>query len=257
MSDPVLPDAGEGRICLALETATATASVALLRGSQVLAQRSGPDGQHHSETLLPMIDATLEDAGAHLDEVGAFAVSIGPGAFTSLRIGLATVKGLAFATPCPAVAVSTLQALALSAERALPGPAGGVTVPVLDARRGEVYAGAYANDDLGGDLSALAPRLPDSVYRAEDLAAALPGGGRLVGEGAGVVAEALLAAGEGQWSVEAGAPPVPDAVAVGMVGLARLAAGAGGPEADLVPHYLRRAEAEATRMAQALEPPPN
>ena len=253
MSGPALADADDGRICLALETATATASVALLCGSRVLALRSGPDGQHHSETLLPMIDEALGAAGVGLADVGAFAVSIGPGAFTSLRIGLATLKGLAFASPCPAVAVSTLQALALTAERAVKGPAGGVTVPVLDARRGEVYAGAYANADLGGDLAALSLRVPESVYRAAGLAAALPQGGRLVGEGAAVVAEALLADAEGHWSVEADVPRVPDAVAVGLLGLARLSAGAGGPVADLVPHYLRRAEAEATRMAEPLE----
>ncbi|MCS5637186.1 MAG: tRNA (adenosine(37)-N6)-threonylcarbamoyltransferase complex dimerization subunit type 1 TsaB [Myxococcota bacterium] len=255
MSGPASARGDDERLCLALETATATASVALLRGSRVLARASGPDGQHHSETLLPMIDEALASAGAGLADVGAFAVSIGPGAFTSLRIGLATLKGLAFASPCPAVAVSTLQALALTAERAHPGPAGGVTVPVLDARRGEVYAGAYANADLAGSLAALAPVAPESVYAAAALALALPQGGRLVGEGASVVAEWLLADAAGPWSVEAGPPSVPDAVAVGLLGLARLSAGGGGPVAELVPHYLRRAEAEATRIAEPLEAP--
>jgi len=253
VSGPASAGGDEARLCLALETATATASVALLRGPRVLARGSGPDGQHHSETLLPMIDEVLASAGARLADVEAFAVSIGPGAFTSLRIGLATLKGLAFASPCPAVAVSTLQALALTAERALPGPAAGVTVPVLDARRGEVYAGAYANADLGGSLAALSPVVPESVYAAAALARALPQGGHLVGEGASVVAGPLLEDAEGTWSVEAGAPSVPDAVAVGLLALARLSAGGGGPVADLVPRYLRRAAAEASRMAKPLE----
>ena len=77
-----------GSLCLALETATATASVALLHGEGVVGVRRSAPGRHHSETLLPMIDALLTEAACPLDAVDVFAVSIGPGGFTSLRIGL-------------------------------------------------------------------------------------------------------------------------------------------------------------------------
>jgi tRNA threonylcarbamoyladenosine biosynthesis protein TsaB len=233
-------------LCLALETATATASVALLRGSVELGLRRGSDGQHHCETLLPMIDDLLVAEGLGLDDLDLFAVSIGPGAFTSLRIGLATLKGLAFGGDRPAVAVSTLEALALSAYRALPEPPVGYLVPALDARRGEVYAAAY-RVGLGE------PVIPASLYSAAELAEALPQGGCLVGEGAAVVGPALAAEPGAPWRSESRAPEVPDAVAVGLLGLAHFAAGQGRPAGELVPRYVRRAEAEVTRTAERLE----
>ncbi|HIG00455.1 MAG TPA: tRNA (adenosine(37)-N6)-threonylcarbamoyltransferase complex dimerization subunit type 1 TsaB [Myxococcales bacterium] len=245
---------GEEPLCLALETATATASVALLRGERVLAVDQSPDGQHHSETLLPMIDGILSAGGYRLEAIDLFAVSIGPGAFTSLRIGLATLKGLAFGSARPAVAVSTLQALALTACRALPALAPGMLVPTLDARRGEVYAAAYSRAALAGDLGALTPRVAESVYGPGELARALPEGGTLVGEGARVVAPELIAGEPGGWRVDYASPGVPDAVAVGLLGLAGAAQGRGCPAGDLVPRYVRRAEAEVTRTAQSLEP---
>lgn len=239
-------------LCLALETATATASVALLRGSAELGLLRGSEGQHHCETLLPMIDELLGAEGVRLDDLDLFAVSIGPGAFTSLRIGLATLKGLAFGGDQPAVAVSTLEALALSACRALPEPPVGYLVPVLDARRGEVYAAAY--EAPAGSAAGLGePVMPASVYAAAELAQALPQGGCLVGEGAAVVAPELLAQPGGPWRSESRAPEVPDAVAVGLLGLAHFASGQARPAGELVPRYVRRAEAEVTRTAERLE----
>jgi tRNA threonylcarbamoyladenosine biosynthesis protein TsaB len=205
-----------------------------------------------------MVDAALAAAGCRLDDVEAFAVSIGPGAFTGLRIGLATVKGLAFGSERPAVAVSSLAALALAASRADPRPGreGEVWVPVLDARRGEVYAAAYPRAALRGDLGALESLVAESVYAPDQLARALPGGGRLVGEGAAVAASTLLSRAPGAWSAEPGGPSLADAVAVGLLGAAGLAAGRGGPVAHLVPRYVRRAEAEVTRTAERFEAAP-
>lgn len=245
-----------GPLCLAFETAARSASVALMRGAEVLDARRGPEGQHHSETLLPMTDAVLAAAGCALEDIEVFAVSIGPGAFTGLRIGLATVKGLAFGTDQPAVAVSSLAALALAAFRADPGPEGEIFVPALDALRGEVYAAAYAREALGGDLREIQPSLAESVYSAADLAQALPRGGRLVGEGAGVVAPHLTSQEASGWRSETGTPSVPDAVSVGLLGVAGLAAGRARPVADLVPRYVRRAEAEVVRTAKRLEAEP-
>jgi len=227
------------------------ASVALLNEGTVLAQEQGPPGQHHSENLLPMVDRTLLAADVVLPEVDCFSISIGPGAFTSLRIGLATLKGLAFGRDQPVAAVSTLQALALSAKRAGRIKGGGPIVPMLDARRGEVYAAAYEEDSL---LEAEPVEvLPSSVYSAADLVRALPEGGLFVGEGASVVASSDVALDTDRFSVELGQPSVPNAVAVAIIGRAYLEAGRGGSADSLVPRYVRRAEAEAQRTARALE----
>ena len=91
-----------------LETATSTVSVALSRGGELLCEVVAPPERPSAEVLLPTVDAVLAEAGVSLGAVGAFAVSIGPGSFTGLRIGVATLKGLAFGAGRPAVAVPTL-----------------------------------------------------------------------------------------------------------------------------------------------------
>jgi tRNA threonylcarbamoyladenosine biosynthesis protein TsaB len=94
-------------LLLAVESATSVPGVAVLRGEELLVELAQPGDQHHAETLLPLVDRALAQSGLELDEIEAFGVSIGPGSFTSLRIGLATVKGLVFGTSRPAVPVST------------------------------------------------------------------------------------------------------------------------------------------------------
>ena len=83
-------------LILSIETATLTGSVALCKGDEVVAVHNGHDGPSHSNTLLRTIESVLKDGGIQLSDVDLFAVAIGPGSFTGLRIGLATVKGLAF-----------------------------------------------------------------------------------------------------------------------------------------------------------------
>ncbi|HXV37812.1 MAG TPA: tRNA (adenosine(37)-N6)-threonylcarbamoyltransferase complex dimerization subunit type 1 TsaB, partial [Myxococcota bacterium] len=144
-------------LLLALETATAEASVALLRGGELVDEVAAAPGPA-AATLLPAIDRLLERSGVALAAIDAFAVSVGPGSFTSLRVGIATVKGLAFGAAQPVVPVSTLAALALAA-----GPTHESVVPLLDARRGELYAAAYA----GGDVGAVS--LAEGVYGIEAL----------------------------------------------------------------------------------------
>jgi tRNA threonylcarbamoyladenosine biosynthesis protein TsaB len=157
-------------LLLAVETATAAPSLALWRGEALLGERAADPARATAEALLPALDALLADAGVALSAVAGFAVSIGPGSFTGLRIGVATVKGLAFGTDCPAVAISTLAAIAAHASGAAPVAA------VLDARRGEVYAAGFA----GGRA---ADWLPEGVHPIAALAERLPAGCRVVGEG--------------------------------------------------------------------------
>jgi len=112
-------------LILAFDTATETATSALVDGAEVLAERVS-----RAITLMEDVDALLRQAGARSRDVEALAVGLGPGSFTGVRIGLATARALAFALDVPAAGVSTLAALAAGAPGAL---------PVVDARRREVF----------------------------------------------------------------------------------------------------------------------
>ncbi len=230
-------------LLLAVESATARASVALLRGEELLAELLLDPGRPVSGTLLVGIDAVLARSGVTLDRVEAFAVSIGPGSFTGLRVGLATVKGLAFASERPVAAVPTLAALARTA-----GAAAEPVVALLDAQRGEVYAAGFEDGEAARPLAGV----PEALYTPGRLAELLPPECRLAGEGAEAHARVLgLGAGRRLAAAPLGRPR---AFQVGILGVRLLRAGLGRPAAELVPRYLRRAEAEARRTGQALEP---
>jgi tRNA threonylcarbamoyladenosine biosynthesis protein TsaB len=232
-------------LILAIETATRVCSVALARGEGVFALRANDDARLHSERLLPLIDALLADAGAKLGDVEAFAVSIGPGSFTGLRIGLATVKAFALTDARPVAAVSTLAALCASAAE-LAGDA--PVAALLDARRGAYYAACATRPGL-----ARADLLSDCVLTSTELAAKLPQGARVVvGEGARAGAE-QLAARRSDLALLALPHAGASAANVARLGAALLAEGASRAAEDLVPAYLRRAEAEARRTGRAFE----
>jgi tRNA threonylcarbamoyladenosine biosynthesis protein TsaB len=151
---------------LAIETSTLTASVAILvDGAIAIEKESGVN--NHSELLLPLIEECLKAAELTLGDLHTIAVGAGPGSFTGLRIGMATVKGLCFATGVPLTPVSSLAALAFDFKKDDESP---LLVPVLDARRGEIYAGFYqrAGDDLvsRGDERVLAPEALADVVAA-------------------------------------------------------------------------------------------
>lgn len=235
------PAAGEdGPLVLALETATSAPSVAVLQGERALAAIGAEPGASAAAFVLPAVDAALRSAGVGLGELALMAVAIGPGSFTGLRVGLATVKGLAFAGHPPVAAVPTLEALCLAA-----GSAAFAVAAILDARRGEVYAAAYGPGPEGP-----VALVPEDLYPVAALADRLPAGCRLCGEGAGLLPPGV-----------SGSPPVAleadrlPARAVGRLGLRALARGGLRPGAALVPHYLRRAEAEARRTGEPRERP--
>jgi tRNA threonylcarbamoyladenosine biosynthesis protein TsaB len=129
-------------LTLALDTSHRTGSVAVSRGASCLAEIVFDASDTHSATLLPAVDACLGTARASLDGIDRFAVSSGPGSFTGLRIGLATVKAFASVNRRPVVAISSLEVLAA----AIPFCRHSV-MPLIDARRGEVYGALY---DTGG-----------------------------------------------------------------------------------------------------------
>ena len=125
-------------LILAVETATLAGSIALTRGDELIATLSGDPAVSHSNTLLADLDKLLRDTTCKLADVDLFAVAAGPGSFTGLRIGLATVKALAVTLARPCAAVPTLQAVALA------GGAAESAVALLPAGRGEVFAQSFS-----------------------------------------------------------------------------------------------------------------
>ena len=123
-------------LILAMESTAKAASVALVRDGTLVAQSTQCSGLTHSRTLLPMAEDLLKNAGVKLSEVDRFAVAHGPGSFTGVRIGVAAVKGLAWAAEKPAVGVSTLEAMAWHGVAA---GEGSLICCAMDARRNQVY----------------------------------------------------------------------------------------------------------------------
>lgn len=153
---------------LAVETSTLTASVALVRDGQIVLAREGGVNTH-SEMLLSLVDECLSAAELTLGELDTIAVGAGPGSFTGLRIGMATVKGLCFAADVSLTPVSSLAALAWDA---MPHCApDSIIAAVLDARRKEIFVGFFEVTSAGlsalGDEKVIPPGALEETMRAE------------------------------------------------------------------------------------------
>lgn len=216
---------------LGIETSTPQAALALIDGEALVVEARLPTRMGEAERLLPAIDRLLADAGLWLGDLDGLGIAIGPGSFTGLRIGLATVKGLALGTGLPVAGVPSLDALAWQ----VPWPALPV-VPLLPARRGEVYGARFEPDGAGG------------AGRVEaDVALDLEGVARLVGDGPALLvgpgADAWQEALAGPLGSRARfAPPgliAPRGLAVARLAAARLAGGEADPVERLVPRYVR------------------
>src|SRR3989338_556936 len=126
---------------LAIDTSTDYLSLAILRGDSVAAKFHKKADMRHSILLVPMIDKLLKSSGLKLKDIDCFAISIGPGSFTGLRIGVTVVKGMAFALKKPIVTVPTLDVIANNVKDFI-----GIICTVLDARKNKVYACLYKSD---------------------------------------------------------------------------------------------------------------
>lgn len=123
---------------LALDTTSAVATAALFRDGALVAEREADAGKKHAETALPLIETILEENGVTIKQIDLFAVDIGPGSFTGVRIGVSLVNALAFASGKRVVPVDSLRTLALSVE-ATEKP----VCAIIDARNGNAYAALY------------------------------------------------------------------------------------------------------------------
>ena len=171
-------------LILAFESSAKAASVALCRDGRLISQYSQCSGLTHSRTLLPMAEDMLKNAEISVGDVDAFAVAHGPGSFTGIRIGVSTVKGLAWASDKPCIGVSTLEAMAWHGLAA-----GGYICPVMDARRSQVYNAIFKIED-GRPVRLTADR-PISLEELAKELRELDSPVFLVGDGAAITAAYL------------------------------------------------------------------
>jgi tRNA threonylcarbamoyladenosine biosynthesis protein TsaB len=221
-------------LTLALETSSLAGSVALLRGDQLLSQRSLPAGRS-TNLLAPTIDQLLKEAGLRPADVRLVAVTVGPGSFTGLRVGATTAKAFAYAVGADVLGIDTLEAVA---EQAKPRPVVGVHAElhaVLDAQRKELFLARFTWQD-----SALV-RLDDNrIVAADAWLATLAAGTAVTGPGLDRWESRLPA---GVIAVDT-ALRQPQAATVGRLAVERYRTGKRDDVWKLAPQYLRPSAAE-------------
>jgi len=218
---------------LALESATLAGGAALLDGDHLVGESTQSIALMHSERMMAVVDRLMTDCGWSPKELEGLAVSIGPGSFTGLRVGIATIKGLALALGLPVAAVPTLDALAAT----LPF-ADAPVCALLDARKGEVYCSLYRwrEGEMAREWDYLA-------LTPEAVAARLTAPVIVLGDGVPACRAQLARLGAGVRE----APParrLPSPALVAQLGHAMLAAGCGLAAEAVTPFYLRPSEAE-------------
>jgi tRNA threonylcarbamoyladenosine biosynthesis protein TsaB len=213
---------------LALEAATEVCSVALLVDGGLI-KRTMESGKSNARQILSMAEELMAEAQVSLAMLDGIAASIGPGAFTGVRITVAVAQGLAFGASLPVVPVSTLESLALWVLK----DGGSRALACLDARMGEIYWGCYAADAVRGVMASGAPCVgpPESVT--------LSPSGHYVGVGRGFSAYPNLGKILGLKIGPAEMAALPNAAETARLGMLRLVAGEGIDAADLKPLYLR------------------
>ena len=225
---------------LAIDSSAQVASVAILSDGAVLAEYSVDYKKTHSQTLLPMIDEVIRMTETDPAELVAIAVAAGPGSFTGLRIGAATVKGLAMVWNVPVVPVSTVAALACNV-----AGTDEVVCPLMDARRGQVYTGLY---DFKG--STVVEQRTDVCVRIEQIAEEVNALGRktvFLGDAAELYAEKLDSLIKVPYRVAPLHLQKQSAASVGWLGMSLLSQGKTVSATEFVPTYLRVSQAERER----------
>ena len=229
-------------LILAFETSAKAGSVALWRDGVLLGESYQNTGLTHSQTVMSMAESLLKHCGLTAGQVEAVAVAAGPGSFTGVRIGVAAAKGFAWGKQLPCCGVSTLEAMARSL-----GVWQGLVVPVMDARRSQVYTATFRSEN--GKLERLCP---DRAISLEELSLELAGEEGpvfLVGDGSRLTYQTL----SGKLS-NLVLPPEhrmhQRASGVAVLAAEKLAAGECCDGAALEPNYLRLSQAERERLAK-------
>lgn len=243
-------------LVLGIDTSTTIASVAVVEGGKVLCEESAADlgpatscapaaRANHAEVVLPLIDKLLRREALALADVSAFAVTIGPGSFTGLRIGLSTAKGLTYGADVPVAGIPTLLAVA-----ARVNDREGLICPLLDARKREVYAALFRRAERGmerisDDVVASPERVVESVRAAAGGEACL----FFFGDGARIYRNVIEEALGNRALFTSGESYPSTAAAAARLGEQKILGGEREAAGSLVPLYLRPSEAELKRRA--------
>jgi tRNA threonylcarbamoyladenosine biosynthesis protein TsaB len=219
---------------LGIETATKTGGVAIVSESGVLAEYTLNIEVTHSERLMSTVDRVLKDTGFTLANIDGYGVSIGPGSFTGLRIGLSTIKGLAFTTRKPVAAVPTLKALAWN----IPFSRYPVC-PLLDAKKKEVYTALFRHDGRN-----YIQEMPDAVISLAEIAGKITGDILFTGEGARLFTADIQKIVGDRAHFAPLSSSVPSAASIAEIALMMLKGGQQTDPDSLIPMYIRRPEAE-------------
>ncbi len=229
-------------LTLAIDTSTPLGGLCLYgKGRGIIAELRLGSQKTHSEKILTAVDFLIETSNLRIDDIDFITIGIGPGSFTGLRVGLSTTKGLAFATGCKVVAVSTLEAFALSLT-----PTEHLICPVLDARKKEVYAAVFRYregslerlmDDSVLDIQRLLASISMILSKDQDRAV-------FAGSGAYLYEEAIRnhLGSNAEIAERHHLSLLPSALAI--CGIKRAEQGEFNDPLSLVPVYLRKSEAE-------------
>lgn len=228
-------------IILAFDSTAKSASVCVSDGEHVLASYNTDNGLTQSELLLPMAEDALRALKLSFSDVELLACSVGPGSFTGVRIGVSLVKGLAFGRDIPCAAVSTLEALAENLRGI-----NGTVVPVMDARRDQLYCAVYKSSTDG--MSRAADDGARSFSELADLLREFNGGQiYLVGDGYKIAKDALSALG-----IETCVTPellrLENAASVAAIASRKYKNGECVSDREIAPTYLRMPQAERERL---------
>ena len=226
---------------LAFESSAKTASVALSDGGRILSSMTVDAGRTHSEILLPMAEDLLCESKLSFADIDGFAVTTGPGSFTGIRIGVATVKGLAFGRGIPCFGISSLEGLAYNLKGLR-----GIFVPVIDCRRNECYTALFSSD--GEHIERLTE---DTQIKIADLAPLLSQYANtplyLVGDASARAKDILTPLGV-NFEVTPEAMRLANAASLLVIAEERLARGEYTDDSTLTAVYLKPAQAERERL---------
>jgi tRNA threonylcarbamoyladenosine biosynthesis protein TsaB len=225
----------EDTLVLSVDTTSPSGGVALLKGPTLLAEINQDSPATFSTRLLPAIQLLLRSHERSIKDVGGFAVAVGPGSFTGIRIGLSTIKSFAYSSGRPVAPVSTLAALA----KKIQYPQNRLVCPIIDAKKNEVYAALYRSK--GGVLEEL---IPQGAYSPDALFSRLPAHRviHFIGSGAAAYRQVLFR----YFQDRARFPKRSLFIAheVGLIGYEMLRRGRGRSMHEIRPLYLRRSQAE-------------
>ncbi len=222
---------------LGIDTCCMAATSAVITDDRLVAQVVQNNNKTHSQSIMPMIDFMLKQTELSINDIDGFAVAVGPGSFTGVRIGVATIKALAHPFNKPCIPVSTLEALAFNV-----APFDGIICPLLDARRNQVYTATFLNSErLTEDRAVSVEELIDELKSSDKNII-------FVGDGIGAYGDEIKSALGDKAIFASRTLRMNLASSVAELGYEKMLKGETVSYSDLKPTYLRMSQAERERL---------